>query len=73
MQTFLKALGLPYEFKKLAEIAWFVGVAAIVFVAEAVVIADFEEVATDPEAYVVALLGGAGRIAIVTLLNLLSR
>jgi len=73
MQAFLKALGLPYEFKALAEIAWFVGVAVVIFAAEALRVADFEEVYTDPEAYLVALAGGASKVAIVALLNLLKR
>lgn len=71
MQALLKALGLPYEFKAVAEIAWFAGVAVIVFVAEAVKVANFEEVATDPEAYLVAIAGGAGRVALAVLLSYL--
>lgn len=56
-----------YDFKKVPEALWFVGVAAIVFIAEAVKVADFTEVATDPEAYLVALAGGAARAGLVVL------
>jgi len=64
---------MPYTFKKVPEALWFVGVAAVVFVAEAVKAADFQEVATDPEAYLVALAGGAARAGLVALLTFLTQ
>jgi hypothetical protein len=62
-----------YDFKKMPEALWFIGVAVIVFVAEAVKVADFAEVATDPEAYLVAVVGGAARAGIVAALAFFPR
>lgn len=62
-----------YDFKKVPEALWFCGVAAIVFIAEAVKVADFTEVATDPEAYLVALAGGAARAGFAALLTFVTR
>ena len=62
-----------YDFKKAPEALWFIGVAVIVFVAEAVKVADFAEVATDPEAYLVALAGGAARAGLAALLTFVMR
>jgi len=53
-----------YEFKKLEEAGWFVGVAVIAFVAQAAAAANFQDVAADWQTWAVALAAGAGRAAL---------
>lgn len=43
---------MKYDFKKVAELGWFVGVAIIAFLAQALTAANFEEVAADWQTYV---------------------
>ena len=62
-----------YDFKKVAEVCWFVGVAVVVFVAELIVQWDFEAVAADWQSYATALLGGAARAGVVAALAFFSR
>ena len=64
---------MKYDFKKLAELGWFVGVAVIAFVAQALTAANFEDVAADPQTWVVALAAGAGRVAVAAFATALTR
>jgi len=58
-----------YEFKKVAELGWFVGVAVIAFAAQTLTQWNFEDVAADWQTYAIVLATGAGRAALAAILT----
>ena len=64
---------MQYDFKKVAELGWFVGVAVIAFVAQALTAANFQDVAADWQTWAIALAAGAGRAAVAAFATALTR
>lgn len=65
--------GVDYDFKKVAELGWFVAVAVIAFIAQATTQANFQEVAADWQTYAVCVLSGAARAGVVAFAAALMR
>jgi len=62
-----------YEFKKVAEIGWFVAVAVVAFVAQTIAVWNFEDLVADWQTYAIALASGAGRVAVAALASALTK